>query len=162
VAAHRGAGAVVLADRDPLAIENAKQNVELHRLGDRVKVFQSDLFAGVPDRRFDFIYFNWPFLWWEEQLAADSAAAVAPGAPGIWVYFDHQYALIRRFLRAMPGYLRPGGGAYLTFAEYANGALLAQIVAEEGLRHEIVHARPDGDPALGEWQDIQIIRVWVP
>ena len=162
IAAHRGASTVVLADLDPLAIENAKENVELHHLSARVKVFQSDLFAAVPDQRFDVICFNWPYLWWDEPVADNAAAEIAPGAPGVWAYFDHQYALIRRFLRAMPKHLKPGGAAYLTFAEYANEPLLARIVAEEGLRYEIVHTRPDGDPALGDCQNIQIVRVWVP
>jgi release factor glutamine methyltransferase len=162
IAAHRGASTVLLADLDPLAVQNAKENVELHHLGARVKVFQSDLFAGVPEQRFDIIFFNWPYLWWEEPLADNVAAEVAPGAPGIWAYFDHEYALIRRFFRAMPRYLTPGGAAYLTFAEYGNWPLLARIVAEEGLRHEIVHTRPDGDPALGDFPNIQIIRAWVP
>lgn len=162
IAAHRGASTVVLADLDPLAIQNATENIELHHLGARVQVFQSDLFAGVPEQRFDLISFNWPYLWWEEQIADNAAAEIAPGAPGIWAYFDYQYALIRRLFRVMPRYLTAGGAAYLTFAEYANEALLAQIIAEEGLRYEIVHTRPDGDPALGNWDNIQIIRAWVP
>lgn len=162
IAAHRGASAVVLVDLDPLAIANVKENVERHHLSARVKVFQSDLFAAVPEQRFDAICFNWPYLWWEERVPDNAAAEVATGAPGVWAYFDHEYALMRRFLHAIPAHLAPGGAAYLTFAEYANEPLLARIVAEEGLRYEVVHTRPDGDLAQGECQNIQIVRVWVP
>ncbi len=56
---------VVLADLSPDALAVARINIEKHKLGDRVQVVESDLFASVTGR-FDLIVSNPPYVGAEE------------------------------------------------------------------------------------------------
>lgn len=65
---------VDLVDISPDALDLARKNVALHGLEDRVRVLQSDLFAGV-DGRYDLIVTNPPYVSEEEyaELPAEFA-----------------------------------------------------------------------------------------
>ncbi len=56
-----GAKEVVLSDLSPAAFENSKLNVENYSLGDKLTVFQGDLFEKIEGKH-DLIVFNHPFF----------------------------------------------------------------------------------------------------
>jgi ribosomal protein L3 glutamine methyltransferase len=111
------------ADLSADALAVAHINVEHHRLGQRVRLVQSDLFASLAGRRYDLILTNPPYV-----DAADMAAlpreyrhepqlALASGAHGL--------DAILRILAEAPAHLNPGG----------------VLVAEVGNSHEALRAR---------------------
>ena len=98
---------------DALAL--ARRNVELHEVGDRVRLFRSDLFAdpapGTGGRdgavRYDLIVSNPPYVTEEEmaglpaEFRAEPVVALAGGADGLDV--------VGRLIEEAPPRLAPGG-----------------------------------------------------
>ncbi|HEX6929871.1 MAG TPA: 50S ribosomal protein L3 N(5)-glutamine methyltransferase, partial [Gammaproteobacteria bacterium] len=61
--AHAFPGARVDAvDLSPEALALARENVELHGVGDRLALHEGDLFAPLPERRYDIIVSNPPYV----------------------------------------------------------------------------------------------------
>ena len=94
------------------ALQVAQRNAERHRVPDRLRLVQSDLFDAISiDETFDLIVSNPPYVSDDEmktlqrEVQREPRAALAGGSDGL--------ALIRRLLLDAPGHLRPGG--YLVF-----------------------------------------------
>ena len=91
-------------DRDALAL--ASENVRDHRLGKRVRLIESDLFAGVA-AAYDLVIANPPYVGREEyeslppEYGHEPALALRAGEDGA--------DLITRILEAAPPYLGSGG-----------------------------------------------------
>lgn len=90
---------------DALAV--AQRNVSEYGLADRVNLVRSDLFANLPEKSYDLVICNPPYV---IDAAMDSlppefrhepALALAGGDDGM--------DLVRRILRDAPGFLAPGG-----------------------------------------------------
>jgi ribosomal protein L3 glutamine methyltransferase len=50
------------SDISPQALEVARKNVAKHGVGDRVTLYQSDLFMGLPDTQYDLVLANPPYV----------------------------------------------------------------------------------------------------
>lgn len=109
---------VLLADVDAGALEVAERNVRRHGLGDRVRVVESDLFAGLGDERFDLMLCNPPYVdpddiaSMPEEFRHEPMMALAGGGPD-------GLELVQRLLRAAPGHLAEEG---LLVLEVGNSA----------------------------------------
>jgi ribosomal protein L3 glutamine methyltransferase len=100
---------VDLADLDPRAVDLARRNVTLHQshLQGRVQVFTADLFDGLPERRWDLILANPPYVD-EVDMASlppeyrhEPRHGLAGGADGL--------DLVVRLLHELPHRLAAGG-----------------------------------------------------
>jgi len=106
--AHQFPGARVDAcDLSPGALEVARRNVAEHRLAQRIRLFESDVFDAVPPARYDVILSNPPY---EPSALVDAQApefqaeprlAHDGGADGL--------AIIRKLLRQARDRLQPHG-----------------------------------------------------
>ncbi len=98
---------VDLADISESALEVAAQNVSLHGLDERVRLLESDLFAGIGNRTYDVIVSNPPYVGaaelegLPEEYRKEPRIALAAGESGL------EFAL--RILCDAPKYLREGG-----------------------------------------------------
>ena len=102
------AAEVHLVEIDPLAAEVARENVALHGLGDRVHVYEGDLFEPLPrDLSFSLIVSNPPYVDPKDMArlpaehGAEPVRGLAGGADGLDV--------VRRILEESRGRLRAHG-----------------------------------------------------
>ena len=106
-AAHYGQARVDLADLDPDALALARVNRERLQLGERVELYQSDLFSGLPEKRYDLILSNPPYV--DSQDLASMPAeyhhepelSLGSGPDGL--------ALTRKILARASDYLQDSG-----------------------------------------------------
>ena len=95
------------ADLSPEALEVARRNVADYRLEKRVTLLQSDLFAALGGREYDFILSNPPYVKASamrklpDEYRKEPEMALASGTDGL----DHTRAI----LAAAPRHLRRGG-----------------------------------------------------
>lgn len=98
---------VDLADVSPKALDVATRNLARHRLQDRVRVLESDLFAGVGDQPYDVIVSNPPYVSAAELAALpeefhkEPQLGLAGGESGL--------DLVLRILCDAPAHLNEGG-----------------------------------------------------
>jgi len=64
---------VIAIDLSPEALEIAKQNLELHKVQDRVEMIQADLLEAISDESCDFILSNPPYVSEEEYSKLDKS-----------------------------------------------------------------------------------------
>ncbi|MCZ8390820.1 50S ribosomal protein L3 N(5)-glutamine methyltransferase [Achromobacter xylosoxidans] len=94
-------------DVSPDALEVARRNVDDYGLGDRLTLRQSDLFDSLPERQYDVIVCNPPYVnsgsmdVLPQEYRHEPQLALAGGADGM--------DLVRRILQAAPRYLSENG-----------------------------------------------------
>ena len=94
-------------DVSPDALEVARRNVDDYGLGDRLALHQSDLFDSLPERQYDVIVCNPPYVnsgsmdVLPQEYRHEPHPALAGGADGM--------DLVRRILQAAPRYLSENG-----------------------------------------------------
>ena len=95
------------ADLSQKALEVAKKNVGDYKLGRRIRLLQSDLFAALAGRTYDLIISNPPYVKASsmrklpEEYRKEPAMALASGSDGL----DHT----RRIIAQARAHLNPGG-----------------------------------------------------
>lgn len=134
-----GARQVVATDINPAAVTNARANVAMHKLEDRVDVRQGDVFDPIlPDERFDLIFWNFPWVLVDPDFQPTDLqrACVDPG-----------YRAIRRYITEGPGLLTPDGRLTLAISTtLGRYDLIQEIAAEVGLEAHIVESGQIADP----------------
>jgi ribosomal protein L3 glutamine methyltransferase len=90
------------------ALEVARRNVSDHKLANRITLHQGDLFAPLPNVKYDLIISNPPYVDAEgmanlpAECRYEPAMAFDGGVDGL--------AIVRRIIDAAPRWLKPGGG----------------------------------------------------
>ena len=127
MAAHQPGWQVDAVDISPDAIALARENAKEHQLEKRVRVIQSDLFAGLKGERYDLIVSNPPYVPAADvpalppEYAHEPALGLASGHDGLDIPL--------RILRDAPGHLNEGGLLILEVgdSEAALAELLPQV-----------------------------------
>lgn len=109
-------------DTSEQALRVAQRNAERHRVADRLRLVQSDLFDAIAvNETLDLIVSNPPYVSDDEmktlqrEVQREPRAALAGGSDGL--------TLIRRLLLDAPGHLRPGGYLVFEFGINQDGAI---------------------------------------
>jgi len=119
---------VLAVDVNPRALEAARANAERNGVADRIEVRESDVFDAV-DGDFDVIVFDPPYRWFAPRDLFERALT------------DENYGALTRFFRESDRYLRPGGRILVAFGTSGDLGYLHSLVAEAGMRYEIVAHR---------------------
>jgi ribosomal protein L3 glutamine methyltransferase len=122
-------------DISPDALAVARRNVERHDLGGRVRLVQSDLFAGLGRRRYDLIVSNPPYVPVGEMAELPREYHHEP-ALGL-AAADDGLAVVVRLLHAAARFLAPDG----------------VLIVEVGDRQDVLSARFPRAPFL--WLDLE-------
>jgi ribosomal protein L3 glutamine methyltransferase len=99
--------AVDAVDISAEALEIASENVQLHNVGDRVKLIQSDLFDAISNKTYDLIVSNPPYVskavfdQLPEEYSAEPSTGLVCGEDGL--------DIVLKILDAAPGYLQQKG-----------------------------------------------------
>jgi ribosomal protein L3 glutamine methyltransferase len=102
-------------DLSPDALAVARRNVEEHGLQERIRLVESDLFAGLGDARYDLILTNPPYVTeaaaaaFPPEYAAEPRLAHVGGADGL--------DIVRRIVREARAHLNPGGALVLELGD---------------------------------------------
>jgi predicted RNA methylase len=106
--AHGLCDRLTLADINPEAVKAARHTVAANGLEDRVKVYESDCLAQIPDtEKWDLVVSNPPHFDGDEQSYRDAIRLVDPG----WVIHKNFYRDVKKFLNP---------GASIIFQENAH------------------------------------------
>jgi ribosomal protein L3 glutamine methyltransferase len=95
------------ADVSPAALAVARTNVRRHRLGSRIRLVRSDMFAALRGKRYDLIVSNPPYVTaagmrtLPREYRHEPAMGLGGGSDGL----DY----VRRILAQAPAHLNPGG-----------------------------------------------------
>lgn len=106
-ALHNDDATVVLSDISADALAVALENIELHDVGDRVQIVESDLFAALNGERFDLIVSNPPYVdapdmdALPDEYRHEPELALAAGGDGL--------DIVRRILGAAAAHLTDEG-----------------------------------------------------
>lgn len=135
-AALAGCAEVTAVDISEIAVENTRRNVARHKVGDRVRVLRSDLFAALPaDARFDVVFWNSNFIEPPEDFRDGNAGDIADAI------FDPGYETHWTFLAEGRSRLNRSGRLLLGFSTLGHHERLDAMTAELGLRTEVLREK---------------------
>lgn len=90
------------------ALEVAEENLALHEVGDRIQLFEGDLFQPTGKKRYDLIITNPPYVAAPEVEAFAAEYAAEPRMAHLGG--DDGLDLVRKILKEAPKHLNPDGG----------------------------------------------------
>lgn len=131
-AKHLPQAAVVAIDRSAPALTVARENAAALGVAERIEFFESDLFAAVPQRTFDFVISNPPYV--TEAEFAELSPDVRNYEPrGALVSGPLGTEVIARLIPQATERLRPGGSLLIEISPMIHEAVLALLAAEDRL-----------------------------
>lgn len=109
------------------ALKVAQRNIDRHEVGDRVKLWQSDLFEGLKDQSFDLIVSNPPYV--SADVFANLPAEYLAEPSGGLVCGEDGLDIVLKILDAAPRYLKKHGCLIMEVGESAESlmALLPEV-----------------------------------
>lgn len=102
----KGATKVIATDISPKAVENAKENVRLHNLDNKIKILKGDVFEPIIEKKFDIIFWNMPFGYFEDEIEEIEE-----------VIIDKNYRAIKKFFEEVRNYLKKDGRILFGFSK---------------------------------------------
>lgn len=138
----------------PRALQMAQENMRLHNLEHRVKLYQGDLLEALPARsqRFDLILSNPPYV------ATDSGPRPEEGVvryePNLALFGGRDGTdLLRRLVQQSKGWLNPGGSLVLEMAPFQIEGMEA-VLQQAGFQETQIVPDLSGLPRVlsGRWE----------
>jgi release factor glutamine methyltransferase len=127
LAAARSGAEVTALDINPAAVASTRENAMANMLSERIHVIESDVFANLPRRVFDYIIVNPPYYF----RAPDSDAARA------W-YCGENGEFFNSFFERLNDYASAHTHIYMCLEEKVETERVREIAASHGYRMDVV------------------------
>ena len=125
----KGAKSCVSIDINDSAVENTKENVKLHKLSNKIKTLNGDVYSPLKDEKFDVIFWNTPFAYSESRNSDMLEMAV----------IDPYYISTRKFVNESKKYLKKNGKLIIGFSStLGNLDQLKLILQDAGYSFKIL------------------------
>lgn len=126
----KGANKVVAIDINPSAVKNAKENIELHNLSDKIEVREGSVYSPLKKgEKFDLIFWNTPFAYSETIKPTVLEKAV----------IDVDYKFTKEFISKAKIYLKDNGRLIIGFSTtLGHFDELEKILEKEGYNVKIL------------------------
>jgi len=124
-AAKAGAKEVWAADINPKAVECAKENVVTNKV--EVNIIESNLFENVPDKKFDLIVFNPPYL---PSDGLNDDLRWSGGMDGI--------EIILEFFSRVGAFMSKGAEVLFIYSSHADPDRLKRVLGEWGFKLKVI------------------------
>lgn len=117
---------ITATDINSFALENAKLNVELHKLEKKVNLIKSDLFSNV-SQKFDLIIFNPPFFSKRPKDIIEMAVT------------DYKNSLLDRFFRNAKDFLNKDGKIIMAVSDIMDINSFNRLIKDSGFNFEVLN-----------------------
>lgn len=117
---------ITAIDINSFALENAKLNVELHKLEKKVNLIKSDLFSNV-SQKFDLIIFNPPFFSKRPKDIIEMAVT------------DYKNSLLDKFFRNAKDFLNKDGKIIMAISDIMDINSFNQLIKDSGFSFEVLN-----------------------
>lgn len=97
---------VTAVDINPDAVKNTRKNAQIHRVDQRVGVYEGDIYSPVEGKKFDTIFWNTPFGYTDEESITALEKAV----------FDPGYRSTKIFIENAKDHLKDNGRVLIGFS----------------------------------------------
>lgn len=118
---------VVATDINKRAVRNARKNVIINDVEDKVELLQGDMFEPLEDKKFDLIVSSLPQMPVPEWKVKEGLISIADDG-GL-----NGRGLVDRFVRGVKSYLNRNGKVYLYHFEFLDTQRTLRMLEEEGL-----------------------------
>lgn len=120
------AKSVISVDINPLAVKCATLNVYSHKLDKKIKVFKSNLFSNLENKKFSLILFNPPFRWFKPRSMLERGEV------------DANYKTLRKFFKDVKSHLTKNGRVLLVFSTSGDVKYLELLMKESGFKFRVL------------------------
>lgn len=124
-------------DVSPAALAVAERNVRKHeaKIGDRVRLWEGDLFAPLAGNGYDFVLTNPPYVA-ETETGRELAADVYRHEPHVALFAGTDGTeIIARILRDAPQFLKPDGFLLMELSPMIHARVVEMVTAADGLEY---------------------------
>jgi len=108
---------VVATDVNPAAVRNIEENARKHRIQDKIRVYQADLFPRIK-KKFDVIVINPPYTDNPTRNFVEQA------------FWDEQHKVVKRFFKRAARHLAENGRIFLSWANFAGFDFIENLAKE--------------------------------
>ncbi len=127
---------LVLADINPDAVENAKLNAVNLGLDEKTSVYKSDVFDQIPEKQYDIIYWNHPWLPEEENYKYKDELDKG--------LFDPNYKYLTKYIEGLKRFSKDNTRVFLGFGDFGDIVELEKICNNNNY-HSVEIASEKGD-----------------
>lgn len=115
---------LTLTDINPDAVKNSKDNARFLEIEEKVQTFESDVFDNIPEKEYDIIYWNHP--WLPEESDYRHKDNLDKGL------FDPDYKYLTKYIEGLESYSHNNTRIFLGFGDFGNLQELKSICDRYG------------------------------
>jgi len=141
---------VDFAEKNTTHIEQIKKNIVLNNIDPiRAEYFTSDVFGGIPEKQYDYIFANPPYIGAQDAMQVQTSV-LQWESPDALFADDEGLSFVKELIKSSKKYLALGGTLFVEFNTPQKDALEKHLL-EEGVRNFLFHK-----DQYGAWRMLEI------